>query len=213
MNGSEWMVFIVDDDVEIRALLTDLCDSVGLPVRSFASPREFSDADRPDVPSCLILDVRFPGGQASGPDFYGELAVSGGAPPVIFISGYSDVRTSVQAMKHGAVEFLVKPVREQDLLDAVRRALELDGQRRQDHALLGSLQQRFSSLSPREREVMDLVSRGHLNKQIALQLNVSEATVKLRRAHVMEKMQASSLPHLVRMSDQLTACPVGSVKT
>jgi FixJ family two-component response regulator len=169
MSGFEWMVFIVDDDAEIRALLTDLCDSVGLPVQSFASPREFRDAGRPDVPSCLILDVRFPGGQASGLEFYSESAVSGGGPPVIFISGHSDVRTSVQAMKHGgAVDFLVKPVREQDLLDAVRRALQLDRHRRQDRALLVSLQQRFGSLSPREREVMDLVSRGHLNKQIAL---------------------------------------------
>jgi FixJ family two-component response regulator len=207
------MVFIVDDDAEIRALLADLCDSVGLPVRSFASPQQFRDAERPDVPSCLILDVRFPGVQASGLDFYSELAAGGGAPPVIFISGYSDVRTSVQAMKHGAVEFLVKPLREQDLLDAVRRALELDRQRRQDHALLGSLQQRFGSLSPREREIMDLVSRGHLNKQIALQLNLSEVTVKSHRAQVMEKMQATSLPHLVRMSDQLTACSAGHVKT
>ena len=213
MTESACMVYIIDDDAQIRAALTNLCDSVDLPVRALGSAQEFRDAERPDVPSCLILDVRFPGAEPSGLEFQRELGESGAAPPVIFISGHGDVPMSVQAMKDGAVEFLVKPVREQDLLDAVRKALELDRQRRQDHELMETLQQRFDSLSEREREVMDFVSRGLLNRQIALELNLSEVTVKLHRAHVMEKMQARSLPHLVRMSDRLAAAGAYKAKT
>ena len=188
MTESACMVFIIDDDAQIRSALMNLCGSVDLPVRAFASAQEFRDAERPDVPSCLILDVRFPGAEPSGLEFHRELGTNGSAPPVIFISGHGDVPMSVQAMKDGAVEFLVKPVREQDLLDAVRKALELDRQRRHDHELMDTLQQRFDSLSEREREVMDFVSRGLLNRQIAMELNLSEVTVKLHRAHVMEKM-------------------------
>jgi len=197
------MVFIVDDDAQIRAALVNLCLSVDLPVQAFASAQEFMNASRPNVPSCLVLDVRFPGVEPSGLEFQRTLAVAGTAIPIIFITGHGDVRMSVQAMKAGAIEFLMKPVREQDLLDAVQQALEQDRQRRQDEESQASIRRRYDSLTAREREIMYLVTRGLLNKQIAAELDLSEVTVKLHRCHIMEKMQASSLCHLVRMSDQL----------
>jgi FixJ family two-component response regulator len=215
MAEAACMVLIVDDDAQLRAALTNLCQSVGLPARAFSSGREFLDAKRPDVPSCLILDVRFPGAEPSGLEFQRILADAGTTLPIIFITGHGDVPMSVQAMKEGAVEFLMKPVREQDLLDAVRKALERDRRRRRNEQSQASLRRRFDSMTAREREVMYLVTRGLLNKQIAAELDLSEVTVKLHRAHVMEKMQANSLAQLVRMSDQLAAsvCPEGDAGT
>ena len=210
MADVDCMVHIVDDDAQTRAALTNLCTSVNLPVQAYCSAQEFLTANRPDVPSCLILDVRFPGGEPSGLEFQRKLAATHMALPIIFITGHGDVPMSVQAMKEGAVEFLMKPVREQDLLDAVRKALERDRQRRQNDELQASLRRRFESLTAREREIMHLVTRGYLNKQIAADLDLSEVTVKLHRGHVMEKMQASSLAHLVRMSDQLAASSISS---
>jgi FixJ family two-component response regulator len=201
------MVFIVDDDAQIRAALLNLCRSVGLHAQAFASAHEFQNASRPDVPSCLILDVRFPAAEPSGLEFQRMLATTGTALPTIFITGHGDVPMSVQAMKAGAVEFFIKPVREQDLLDAVKIALERDRQRRHDQEILASISARYQLLTEREHEIMRLVTRGHLNKQIAAELNLSEVTVKLHRSHIMGKMQASSLVDLVRMSDQLAAAP------
>jgi FixJ family two-component response regulator len=205
MNQADCMVFVVDDDAQIRAALTNLCSSVDLPVQAFPSAQEFLGANRPDVPSCLILDVRFPGAGPSGLEFQRMLTANHAALPIIFITGHGDVPMSVQAMKEGAVEFLTKPVREQDLLDAVRKALARDRQRRASEDALAALRRRFDSLTVREREIMHLVTRGLLNKQIAAELGLSEVTVKFHRGHIMEKMQASTLAHLVRMADQLAA--------
>ena len=205
MNDAKPVVYIIDDDAQIRDGLANLCESVDLQVRAFASTEEFLNANRPDVPSCLILDVRFPGSGASGLEFQDKLAENHTAIPIIFITGHGDVPMSVQAMKHGAVEFLIKPVREQDLLDAVRQAIARDRRRRQDGEIWAALRWRFDSLTTRERRIMYLVSRGLLNKQIAAELGLSEVTVKAHRGHVMEKMQAGSLAELVRMSDQLAA--------
>jgi FixJ family two-component response regulator len=213
MNEADCVVFVVDDDAQIRDALTNLCRSVNLPVRAFVSAQEFLDAKRPDVPSCLVLDVRFPGGGPSGLEFQRMLATNNIALPVIFITGHGDVPMSVQAMKEGAVEFLTKPVREQDLLDAVRKALERDRLRRHGEEARAALRRKFESLTAREREIMHLVTRGLLNKQIAAELGLSEVTVKLHRGHVMEKMQASTLAHLVRMSDQLAASSGSETKT
>lgn len=203
MSQADCVVFVVDDDAQIRAALTNLCRSVNLSVQAFSSAQEFLGANRPDVPSCLILDVRFPGGGPSGLEFQRMLATNHTALPIIFITGHGDVPMSVQAMKEGAVEFLTKPVREQDLLDAVRKALERDRQRRASEEALAMLRGRFESLTAREREIMHLVTCGLLNKQIAAELSLSEVTVKFHRGHIMEKMQASTLAHLVRMADQL----------
>ncbi|MBX9823646.1 MAG: response regulator transcription factor [Xanthobacteraceae bacterium] len=204
------MVFIVDDDAQVRAALVNLCRSVDLPVQAFASAHEFLNSSRPDVPSCLILDVRFPGAEPSGLEFQRTLGAAGTALPIIFITGHGDVPMSVQAMKAGAVEFLVKPVREQELLDAVQKALERDRKRRRDQEVQALIRGRYDSLSAREREIMRLVTRGLLNKQIAAQLGLSEVTVKAHRGHIMEKMHASSLAQLVRMSDQLALSPPGA---
>ncbi|MBX9843607.1 MAG: LuxR C-terminal-related transcriptional regulator [Xanthobacteraceae bacterium] len=197
------MVFILDDDAQIRAALVNLCQSVDLPVLAFASAHEFLDASLPDVPSCLILDVRFPGAEPSGLEFQRTLAAAGTILPIIFITGHGDVPMSVQAMKAGAVEFLIKPVREQELLDAVQKALERDREQRRDREVQALIRSRYDSLTAREREIMHLVARGLLNKQIAAELGLSEVTVKAHRGHIMEKMHASSLAQLVRMSDQL----------
>jgi RNA polymerase sigma factor (sigma-70 family) len=203
MATQQPIVFVVDDDLSMREAVKDLIASVGLQVRAFASPQEFLDAGRPDTPACLVLDVRLPG--SSGLHFQQELSRAGICIPVVFITGHGDIPMSVRAIKAGAVEFLTKPFRDQELLDAVHTAIERDETRRREHAALQDLQQRFAALTPREREVMALVIRGRLNKQIADDLGVSEVTVKVHRGQIMRKMRASSLPELVRMGDALGA--------
>jgi FixJ family two-component response regulator len=185
----------------MRASIESLLRSVGHTVQSFASTREFMLSERLDAPSCLVLDIRLP--DQSGLDFQRELAKSAIPLPILFITGHGDVPMSVTAMKAGAVEFLTKPFRDQDLLDAVHRGLELDRDRRAEAAMLAELSQRFDSLTPRERQIMALVAAGQLNKQIATELDLSEVTVKVHRAQVMRKMEAKSLPDLVRFADRL----------
>ena len=201
MATEQAVVFVVEDDPSMRAALQDLIASVGLDARVFATPREFLEANRPDVPACLVLDVRLPGG--SGLAFQQELARSGVLLPVIFITGHGDIPMSVRAIKAGAMEFLTKPFRDQDLLDAIHAAIERNGAQRREAAALEDLQQRFAALTPREREIMALVILGRLNKQIAGELGVSEVTVKVHRGQIMRKMRAKSLPELVRMGDLL----------
>lgn len=195
------IVYIIDDDTSVREGLGDLLRSVGLEVLTFASSQEFLDSKRPDVPGCIILDVRLPG--RSGLEFQGMLASLGIELPVIFISAHSDIPISVRAMKAGAIEFLTKPLREQELLDAAYAGIERDCARRQEVALIAELRSRYDSLTPREREIMNLVVAGSVNKQIAAQVGLSEVTVKVHRGHVMQKMQARSLVDLVRMADGL----------
>jgi FixJ family two-component response regulator len=207
MNENESRVFIIDDDAQVRSSLVNLLRSVDLGVDAFASTDEFLRVDLPNVPSCLVLDVRFPGSAPSGLDFQRKLIEADIQLPVVFITGHGDVPMSVQAMKSGAIEFLLKPVREQELLDAIRRGIERDRQRRDQDKALASLRRRFESLTAREREIMLLVTRGLLNKQIAGELGLSEVTVKVHRGHVMQKMQAKSLADLVRMSDKLHIAP------
>lgn len=197
----EGVVFVVDDDDSTRTSLANLVRSVGLRVLTFASARAFLASERPDLPSCLVLDVRLPG--LSGLDLQTKLTEAGSEPPIVFITGHGDIPMSVQAMKAGAVEFLSKPFREQQLLDAIGQGLERDRKRRGERASHAQLEQRYQLLSGRERSVFALVVSGLANKQIAAELGTSEATVKLQRQHVMQKMQASSLPALVRMADRL----------
>jgi FixJ family two-component response regulator len=201
MTEERAVVFVIDDDAATRDALQSLARSVGLEVRSFGSAREFLESKRPDAPGCLVLDVRLPG--ASGLDFQHELASSDIHLPIIFITGYGDIPMSVQAMRAGAVEFLSKPFRGQDMLDAIQLAIERSRARRHDAAVIAELQASYESLTPREREVMALVVTGRLNKQIAAELNVSEVTVKVHRGQVMRKMRARSLADLVRMADKL----------
>jgi len=195
------VVFVVDDDAAVREALESLLKSVGLRAAMFASPAQFLERRHPNVPSCLVLDVRLP--ELSGLDFQAELAKNGIQIPIIFITGHGDIPMSVRAMKAGAVEFLTKPVREQDLLDAIQLALERDRARRGQEATVAELRANLETLTPREREVMAYVTAGLMNKQIAGEMGVTEITVKVHRGNLMRKMGARSLAELVRMADAL----------
>jgi FixJ family two-component response regulator len=199
------VVFVVDDDPSVRDALAGLVRSVGMNVRLFASTQDFLASERPDAPSCLVLDVRLPG--PGGLDLQRELAESSSELPIVFITGHGDIPMSVRAMKAGAIEFLTKPFRDQELLDAINLGLERDRIRRSKAGSLALLRQRFESLTSREREIMAQVVTGKMNKQIAGDLNVSEITVKVHRGHVMRKMGAKSLAELVRMADALGISP------
>jgi len=199
------IVFVVDDDASMRQALARLFQSVQLRVEVFASPQEFLQSERPDVPSCLVLDVRLPG--LSGLDFQAELLKADVRMPIVFITGHGDIPMSVRAMKAGAVDFLAKPFRDQDLLDAVTTAIQSDQKRREHENAMTDLRAHFSSLTPREREIMALVASGLMSKQIAAEVGLSEITVKVHRSHLMKKMGARSVADLVRMAEALGVKP------
>jgi FixJ family two-component response regulator len=200
MKEADPIVFVVDDDPLIRDGLRSLIKSVGLHVETFGSSREFMQRKPPDAPGCLVLDVRLPG--LSGLDLQRELNESNIRIPIIFMTGHGDIPMSVRAMKNGALEFLTKPVRGQDLLDAIQQAIARDRAARRERAKMADLRTRFDLLTPREREVLDLIVAGLLNKQIAGELNIGEVTIKTHRAHIMQKTHAESLAHLVRMNEK-----------
>jgi FixJ family two-component response regulator len=199
------MVFIIDDDEALREALAALFRSVGLQVKSFASAAEFRQTSLPDVPSCLVLDIRLPG--LGGLEFQADLARANIQIPIIFMTGHGDIPMSVRAMKAGAVEFLTKPFRDQDMLDAVQLAIEQDRKQHKDAVATFKLKANFETLSPREQQIMSLVAAGLMNKQIAAEIGVSEVTVKVHRGSVMRKMGAKSIADLVRMSDALGVRP------
>ena len=203
MTNMPAVVFVIDDDPSMRVALEDLVGSIGLQVRAFASPQEFLDSKRPEVPGCLVLDVRLPG--MSGLAFQKQLARAGSDLPIIFITGHGDIPMGVRAIKDGAVEFLTKPFHHQELLDAIHAAIERDTGNRRQAVFVNELRHRHSTLTERERQIMKFVVAGRVNKQIAAELNLSEITVKVHRQQVMRKMQAASLPELVRMADRLDA--------
>jgi FixJ family two-component response regulator len=211
MDEDAPLVFVVDDDPAVRQALDSLIRSVGLRVQSFATAQEFARSPRPEAPACLVLDVRLPG--LSGLDLQQELGRAGVELPIVFITGHGDIPMSVRAMKAGAVEFLTKPFRDQDLLDAIQEALKRDREARKRRAEIEGVRRRLDSLTPRERDVLAQVVAGHLNKQIAADLGISEVTVKFHRAQVMQKMQATSVADLVRMAEKLGLPPAESTPT
>ena len=201
MKKIDPIVYVVDDDAAVREAIKNLLESVGMQVQTFVSGAEFMARAPAEAPSCLILDVRLPG--MSGLEFQRELTAAGVEIPIIFITGHGDIPITVQAMKAGAVDFLTKPFREQELLDAIHKALNRDRQRREQTSEVANLRLRYEELTPREREVMALVTRGLLNKQIAAELGASETTVKIHRGQVMRKMEARSLAGLVTMAGRI----------
>ena len=203
MTELEPVVYVIDDDASVRASIESLLRSVGHTVVTFDSTQSFLKSSRPEGPACVVLDVRMPG--ASGLELQRDLAAAGSVIPIIFVTGHGDIAMSVAAMKAGALEFLTKPFRDQDLLDAVHRGIEEDRRRSRRESHLDSLRERYGSLTSREQQVMRMAAAGLLNKQIAAELALSEVTVKVHRAHAMQKMHARSLPDLVRMSDALGA--------
>src|SRR3974390_612495 len=201
MNASDATVFVVDDDQSVREGLVDMIQSLGMRAKAFSSAQPFLQHKQPDTPACLVLDVRLPG--LSGLDMQRQLSQSGKPIPIIFLTGHGDIPMSVRAMKEGAVEFLTQPFRDQDFLDAIQQALKADRAAREQRAKAAELRRRYDSLTAREREVMQLVMTGRLNKQIAGELGTSEVTVKIQRGRVMHKMRAESVVDLLRMAETI----------